>query len=228
VKGTKIYAGLTMSSDSGATWTTIANSVSAAVSSTAVIGNDLFIGDSSGKGVFGTSNNGVSWTRDTTGLSAPTIYNMISDGNDLYVGTYGGGVFKSSNQAANWASDNSGIGSFSTISVCFGKSSTDLYWASNGGNVYRKAFAAGIDESGMKLSMPDIYPNPSIGTFVVDLHHSTRQLLQIYDLSGRLVLSQSINGATTIDASNLNEGVYNLCITNPVGGVSNKKLIIVK
>jgi hypothetical protein len=49
--------------------------------------------------------------------------------------------------------------------------------------------------------------------------------MQVYDVNGKLVLSQTINGKTTIDASNLSEGVYNLSIISSEG-VVNKKLVI--
>jgi hypothetical protein len=48
----------------------------------------------------------------------------------------------------------------------------------------------------------------------------------VYDVNGKLVLSQIINGKTTIDASSLNEGVYNIIIISNEG-VVNKRLVIV-
>ena len=72
-----------------------------------------------------------------------------------------------------------------------------------------------------------IYPNPNNGNFVVEPNSATKQTMQIYDVTGKLVLTQTINGKTTIDASSLNEGVYNISIGNNEG-VINKRLVIVK
>lgn len=72
-----------------------------------------------------------------------------------------------------------------------------------------------------------VYPNPNNGSFVIETNTLTKQTLQLFDVNGKLVLSQSINGKTTIDASNLADGVYNLSITNN-DGVINKKLVIVR
>jgi hypothetical protein len=71
-----------------------------------------------------------------------------------------------------------------------------------------------------------IAPNPSNGNFTIELSSSAKQTIQVYDVNGKLVLSQIINGKTTIDASSLNEGVYNIIIISNEG-VVNKRLVIV-
>lgn len=72
-----------------------------------------------------------------------------------------------------------------------------------------------------------IYPNPNYGSFVIEPNTATKQTVMVYDVTGKLVLSKTINGKATIDASNLSEGVYNISISNNEG-VVNKKLVIVK
>jgi heme-binding NEAT domain protein len=51
--------------------------------------------------------------------------------------------------------------------------------------------------------------------------------MQVYDVNGKLVLSQTINGKTTIDASSLKEGVYNISIISNEG-MANKRVVIVR
>ncbi|HEX7415114.1 MAG TPA: T9SS type A sorting domain-containing protein, partial [Bacteroidia bacterium] len=72
-----------------------------------------------------------------------------------------------------------------------------------------------------------IYPNPNNGSFVLEPNSNTEQTMQIYDVNGKLVLSQIINGKTTIDASNLNEGIYNISISSN-DSIVNKRLVIVR
>ena len=72
-----------------------------------------------------------------------------------------------------------------------------------------------------------IYPNPNNGVFIIELNSAEKQTMQVYDINGKMVLSQVINNKTTIDASILNEGVYNISITNSIG-ITNKRLIIVR
>ena len=72
-----------------------------------------------------------------------------------------------------------------------------------------------------------IYPIPANNSFTIELNTSNKQTLQLFDVNGKLVLSQTINGKANIDASNLAEGVYNLSLINP-SGVANKRLVIVR
>jgi hypothetical protein len=72
----------------------------------------------------------------------------------------------------------------------------------------------------------NIYPNPSKGNFSIETYFTEKQTMQMYDINGNLVLSQTITGKTNIDVANLNEGVYNISIISK-GGVLNKKLVIV-
>ena len=72
-----------------------------------------------------------------------------------------------------------------------------------------------------------IYPNPSNGSFIIETNSTIKQIMQIYDVSGKLVLTQIINGRATINASILADGVYNISLLNNEG-VINKKLVIVR
>ncbi|MEO8761385.1 MAG: T9SS type A sorting domain-containing protein, partial [Bacteroidia bacterium] len=72
-----------------------------------------------------------------------------------------------------------------------------------------------------------IYPNPTNGIFVLETNTSAKQTLQIVDVNGRIVLTQTINGTSTINTGNLAEGVYNASLMGNEG-IINKKLIIVK
>ena len=89
----------------------------------------------------------------------------------------------------------------------------------------------------------NIYPNPSNGSFVIETNatypypsQEGKLTVNVYDVNGKIVLSQTIQstpnpskeGTTAaIDASKLNEGVYNISISSNEG-VVNKKLVIVR
>ncbi|MHB8259923.1 MAG: T9SS type A sorting domain-containing protein [Bacteroidia bacterium] len=73
----------------------------------------------------------------------------------------------------------------------------------------------------------NIYPNPNNGSFVIETNAATKQTVQVYDVNGKIVLSQTINGKSTIDASSLSEGMYNINIISNEG-IVNKRLIIVR
>jgi hypothetical protein len=76
-------------------------------------------------------------------------------------------------------------------------------------------------------TMFNVYPNPAKGSFVIETSVTEKQSVQVYDINGKIVLSQNITGTTNIDASTLPEGVYNISITNSKN-VVNKRLVIVK
>ena len=71
-----------------------------------------------------------------------------------------------------------------------------------------------------------IYPNPNNGSFVVETNN-TKQFMQVYDVTGKVVLSKTITEKTTIDAGGLSDGVYNVSLTSNKG-VVNKRLVIVR
>lgn len=71
----------------------------------------------------------------------------------------------------------------------------------------------------------NIYPNPNNGNFVIETNLSEKQTLQILDVTGKFVLQQSISGKTTIDANNLDNGIYFVQI-NTGDGFYNKKIIV--
>jgi len=83
----------------------------------------------------------------------------------------------------------------------------------------------GISQYSNNYGQISVYPNPNNGTFIVETN-STRTL-QVFNVNGKVVLSQIINGTTIIDAGKLSEGVYNISITNNEGTI-NRKLVIVR
>lgn len=77
-------------------------------------------------------------------------------------------------------------------------------------------------------TLATLYPNPTNGTFTIELNTKEKQSLQVFDISSQMVLSQTIdNGKATIDANYLAAGIYNISIKGS-GVVINKKLVVVK
>jgi len=87
---------------------------------------------------------------------------------------------------------------------------------------------AGIDRLADIDNQIIIYPNPNNGSFVIEPQNTLYNVhCTVYDVNGRVVLTQIINGKTNIDASSLNEGVYNISLISNEG-VVNKRLVIVR
>ena len=85
----------------------------------------------------------------------------------------------------------------------------------------------GIKTFDTQHSIFQIYPNPNNGNFIIEPNNAIKQTMQVYDVNGKMVLSQTINGRVTIEASALNEGVYNISLISNEA-IVNKRLVIVK
>ena len=118
-----------------------------------------------------------------------------------------------------------------------------LYGMTSGGgsNGYGNVFdyclnSTGINQLSEKNAQVNIYPNPNKGSFVVETDGTTKQTMQIYDVTGKMVLSQIIQptpnpskegNVITVDVVNLNDGVYNVSLQSNEGTI-NKRLVIVR
>ena len=86
----------------------------------------------------------------------------------------------------------------------------------------------GIKQGSINNEHITIYPNPNNGKFSIVTNVTLNTQCNMYDVNGKLVLSQTIsNGKADIDASTLSEGVYNVSLLNSEG-VVNKRLVITK
>ncbi len=90
-----------------------------------------------------------------------------------------------------------------------------------------RASTTGISKIVDADNLINIYPNPNNGNFVIESYSNEKQIMQLYDINGKLVLSQTINGNTSINANSLSEGIYNISIIGNQG-VVNKRLVIVR
>jgi len=106
-----------------------------------------------------------------------------------------------------------------------------LYFTDDNDYVIRKitnvAQQAGIEKFTNNNEQVTVYPNPNNGSFVIESSSATKQTMQVYDVNGKMVFSQTINGKTSIDVSSLNEGVYNISLQS-YEGVVNKRVVIVR
>ena len=95
------------------------------------------------------------------------------------------------------------------------------------GNIHGCPAVTGITTFNNQNSTIQLYPNPAQNNFTVEVSTNDKQTLSVFDVNGKQVLTQTINGTTNVDASNLNASVYNINITGSTG-ITNKHLLIVK
>lgn len=78
-----------------------------------------------------------------------------------------------------------------------------------------------------QILQTSIFPNPAQNNFTIQTNRADNQNLQVFDVSGKLVLAQTISGTTSIDVGTLPEGVYILHLTNNQS-IVNKRITILK
>lgn len=72
-----------------------------------------------------------------------------------------------------------------------------------------------------------VYPNPSNGTFCIKQNSNEPHHVEMYDIHGKMVLNQVIQGKTTIETIGLDSGIYSL-ILKGTAGVSIQKIVIAR
>jgi hypothetical protein len=87
--------------------------------------------------------------------------------------------------------------------------------------------AAGINQLRAQNLEIQIYPNPGNGNFTIETNSTEKQNLQVFDITGKPVLNQTISGKANIDMGTLADGLYNISIFGTAGSV-NKRLMIVR
>ena len=105
---------------------------------------------------------------------------------------------------------------------------TSSYPICAAGNPNNCAFVAGIEQVKNISNEVTIYPNPTSNNVqVVTLHNNQEALLvTVYDVNGRLVLSQTMSGEATLDVSKLNEGIYHINLSGNNVAASKRLLIV--
>jgi hypothetical protein len=90
---------------------------------------------------------------------------------------------------------------------------------------------AGVNQLAINQNQITIYPNPNNGLFnlsISQLNNTTTNTIEVYDITGKCVHRQIATSANCqINAANLAEGIYNLCVISNEG-VVNKRVVIVK
>jgi sugar lactone lactonase YvrE len=107
------------------------------------------------------------------------------------------------------------------------ESSNSIYNNMIAVNVFQGNQTTGVNQGTVNSNEVTLYPNPNNGNFIIETGNNTKPTMQLYDVNGKVVLSQIINNKITIDASHLEEGVYNLSIISNKG-IVNKRLVIVR
>lgn len=73
-----------------------------------------------------------------------------------------------------------------------------------------------------------IYPNPAQNTLFVEMENNNVKLIEVRDVTGKLLISQEIEYKGSINIQNLQNGVYFINLVNGTNLISSKKIAIIK
>jgi hypothetical protein len=231
INGSNIFAGsdsgVFLSTNNGGNWIAVNNGLTNIdITSLAVSGSNIFAG-TAGEGVFISTNNGANWKAVNNGLTSDTVNALVINGKNIFAGT-NKGVFLSSDSGSNWTGINNGLLNTTVLSLALNNSTI---FAGTQGGVWQQSLASltGIQKvPALAQNTFSLFPNPANNNFVIETNTTGKQLLQVFDITGKLVLTQNItNSKTTIDASNLSNGIYSARLLSN-DGLANTKLVIVR
>jgi uncharacterized repeat protein (TIGR03803 family) len=184
------------------------------------------------------SGSNFSWTQyiDSGYASLPTGYSFLRDDNNTgawhvlanlgHTATSSSDPNYNSYPNANWRIDALGFNCTPTLRLA-GNNSVDAAKVRSHSNINNNR-VQGINQfANANAIAVSIYPNPTSTNFTIETNSAYKQTLQVFDVNGKMILSQTITGKTNIDATNLTEGVYNLSLIS-ISGVVNKRLVIVR
>lgn len=220
--------GIFLSNNYGINWIPVNSglTVSSFVASIAISGNNVFAITFSDS-VYLSANNGNSWLPVNVGLPQYAYATtMISTDSEIFMGTNGVGIFISTNNGSNWQS----AGLMGVYIASLAISDSTIFAGSLDAGIWQHSLSdiTGIQQISPSVATFQLYPNPTSSAFTIETTGTGSQQLQVFDITGQLLLSQSItNNKTTIDASGLAVGVYLVSLKNSEGA-STQKLVIAK
>ena len=77
----------------------------------------------------------------------------------------------------------------------------------------------------LEKNNPTVYPNPATNNFTVDLGNDEKANIQLFNIVGQMVYSETITGSTQVNVANLHSGVYMLKV-NQNGKTYTTKVIV--
>jgi hypothetical protein len=90
--------------------------------------------------------------------------------------------------------------------------------------LYKEGFV-GLTEN-IKNDFLSVYPNPAIDEVSVKTAHNIQSgTVTVYDINGKLVLKQIVNGNNTINVQNLTKGIYHIMLSLENGNSYATKMV---
>lgn len=186
-------------------------------------------------GLYKTTNRGASWTKLTNANVIDRVTSCTFNPNNSSQ------IFMTSETNGLWTSTNinSVTPTFSLVQsypfqqperVFFNPYNSSEMWVTSFGNGMKSGTLAATGE--LTFAQPRegvlIYPNPAKNYFYVDVKKGDATVIEIADISGRLVLSEAVEGIKTLNCADIEPGVYLVLLKNHGAIVCTSRVIIEK
>lgn len=90
--------------------------------------------------------------------------------------------------------------------------------------LYKQGFV-GLTEN-IKNDFLSVYPNPAVDEVRVNTAHNVQSgVVTVYDINGKLVLKQTVNGNNTINIQSLTKGIYHIMLSLDNGNSYATKMV---
>jgi hypothetical protein len=183
-------------------------------------------------GVFKSTNAGLGWT-DTGCDSVNVLLVNPVHPDTVYAGT-GYGVYLSTNAGGTWTAMNAGLANLKVKALA--RNPGVYLFCGTSAAAYRWSLAVGTEEGAASVTPVlglRVYPNPCRGITNICIEHRAESIeLQIYDISGRLVVSRTLSSmpfalcwsGTDQSGRPVPDGVY--FVTATAGSVSETRTLL--
>lgn len=175
----------------------------------------LFINDSTGfvtgdsGSLLKTTDTGLTWSNINTGVTE-SLYSIdiASDGYGFAVG-FNGTIIRTEDYGNNWVQVNSPSNSMFVYTKIF--ENDYAYIQDVDGNLYTNRGDI-LAFNGAEIASFELYPNPSNGSFKIELYETSNAEISVMDILGRKYLSTKINSGVTEFDIDLSIGTYFIII----------------
>lgn len=175
---------------------------------------------------------GLNFSDHSTGLPEIAKNVIVHQGqnsdNPLYVGT-SLGVYYRDDSMAQWEPFDANLPNVSVRDLEINLIDSKLIAATYGRGIWQTDIPQDpLSSESFKLTNISIYPNPSRGLFTIALGDVQPNLIEVYDITGKIILSRTNNSITnfetSLDLSSASQGVYFVKIGSDTG-TTTKKII---
>ena len=210
--------GVFKSSNSGISWSAVNNGISSSepVWIIAANGNNIYAGTTGG--LFYTSDYGSSWSNI---FSSNVVYSIMFFNNKIIVGSWAYKLYITADHGLNWVLANDGLPSYTSGSMdAFHVIGNNILTATPLSGVWTRQLNEFTKVENNNIELIDFFYNTYNKTIKLNNIPENTSVF-IYDISGKLLIYEKVNGSADIIIDRFTKGIY-------IAKIQNDKEVIVQ